>query len=526
MSLTEWVSSLSVPVGQSVEDTLRAWYYDPQVDAREAPMSDWSLVCCVCVPSGQHLYRFNVDAEDPYARPYYLFYSFRPLMRILQIWGGIAWHAMAARAGCIDIQRDLVATRAFLPYWEAPSEPPIAASKQGGPYWLPMQLPRGRDCQLPTVVWPDVVAAYRSLVEGRPSSSMALLMAPLVEAYLVATPKEQFRLHTLRLSCARAWLAQVFRDADESSVLSLLATNGLDAYMDDAMLVQASPRDRQRFLRAHPASCPPVYVFRVPMEEMCGHTSKHLFDLHPGGLYHISYQDVEDWLWSVYCVQTMQLVSEPPAYADDHVAELASWTLAYFEEHAENAAKAPHLGSSFSSRFETSFHVATESLEQFLPPCLLAIARAPRFPKHFERFRLLKALQTAGVGADDVFAWFEAKHAAYPRAGTAKARFNYETAWHATQYGPPMCSTIIGDTLAKRVDMPLCPYVGAAHLADVEDAVLGCKSSCSAGGRPFSGPHNLIRRALYRSASLTNASAASSGPSVSTTQTSDVLAAK
>ena len=537
MQPSEWVSFV-VPSHQSPVEALREWFYGPPTErARNVAVRDWSHVRCVHLYPDVYVHRFVLDEEDLYTTPYYLFYSFRPMSRMLSVWGSIMWHVMNALGGVVDVRLNVLWERHFECYGEQAIDPPKEPVNH---IWLPMNLPRDPQREAPPTEWQNVLRCYQQMVAGDTTAAVVdngtvtqmLIMAGRVEAYMasqtVTSPVQ--RLHTSRTTYAQAWMRHALQlsCATEANALRLLIDNGLEPYMDDGMVCMASPRDRQRFYHVWPSQCPPKYVFRVPMEEV-PHAALNPFDMHPFGLYHVTYKDLPAWLWTVYCMQNTLLASEPlaAAHQDAQLAELIAWTRDYYATHQSvHRAHVPITsdggcggGRRVANADHKVFNVPVEAMASILPPCLQPVALATDFILDGQRRHFLASLREGYVSAESVFNWFETMYATYPdtRTTTAKQRWDYEYSWNRG-YPPPTCKMIVTDTLVRKEGVFACPFATPGDTpssdADMEDYVGDCKRRCVAGGVPITGPYNMIRRALYRNKAFiaVSASAAVAAP--------------
>lgn len=501
----------------TVEQALERWY------DQDSAVSEWRFVCRIAVAADQREFQMRMRDQDPYERPCYLFYSVREVTRTVQVRGCISWHNAMALRGRIDLQRDLVKSRDFLCY-HCPEEAGLfnRAAVEEEITWLPLNLPRS---ELPHHINMPMHQLFQELdciLHGRGEESSSAVRATLaVLSALVETrlghmysvpdtPADmrviQKRFHDARMAHVHRWLIlDVGNNRSEETVLKMLMDNGIEEYMEDAMLTAASPVDRQCFLTRWPGAAPPDFMLRVPMEELPADMVT-AFALHEGGLARISYKDVPHWLWQVYTVQTARVVAFPLApealsetQIPDLLDEMARIVARYYIQHVSEPKKKARGTIAYDAPDAAGVDLDQGELADLLPPCMRAIATAPQFPRDQERLWFLVALQTAGVSSETLFAWFEAKNDAYPAAfRDAKSRWNYEYAWRVG-YGFRSCELIIADTKAGKEHVVLCPFAQGAKGLDIEDYKVQCAGP---GAQPFSGPHNLIRRALYRRAPI------------------------
>jgi hypothetical protein len=497
----QWVLFVC-PIGVEPVAALEAWY-------KEDGRPDWPFVSAIAVaPELQH-YRLLMEEQDPYTRAFYIFYSFRKLTRTVTVWGGISWQQADRLQGHIDLWHDLMQSRVF----------PLPSMSNRG-YDIRIQLPLAHaraEASLSSATYPELMhelevvmgiskraiehneefCAFFSLLAGAIESKLGTLYS--IAGTTLDLSVVQRRFHAASMAYTQGWLKTALSAANEASILAALPA--------DQLAEKAGVMDRQHFMKRWPGFAPPDWVILVPAEHIAAITAP--FCMQKGGIYRICYKDAYAWVWHMYDTQTKLLASHPtPAVwrADTDqglLADLTRRVVLHYSQHTrtpQQQQQQQQQQRGQGARFDgESFAIDGEqALLEVLPPCLHNIVSAEHFPVDAERWPLVAALQRAGVDEASVAAWFEAKNKAYPhpKIRDARARWNYEYAWRA-QRGPRPCK--------KFVEEGQCPFVTVVVCSstDIEELTRSCQSSCAPNERiPFSGPHNLTRRALYRRKSL------------------------
>ena len=167
-----------------------------------------------------------------------------------------------------------------------------------------------------------------------------------------------------------------------------------------------------------------------------------------------------------------------------------------------------------------------EDILPLVPPCVRESLMAGAFPKYNQARDIVATLKHAGVAREIVFDWFEQRNAAFPhgtqRHANADARFSYLYWWDRIY--KPACRYMVQNVHELKPAATHCPYVdrdaarakrvrgmqtgggggggGGAQVVDIEEVgrvqARCCTELLGAVGQPFMGPHNLLRRALYR----------------------------
>lgn len=477
--------------GVDVHESLATWWPTPQ---------SWPFVHTIAVaPELQH-YRLQMNEEDPYTHAFFLFYSFRKLTRTITVWGGLTWQQADRLQGRIDLCHDLLQDRAFpMPATLKHEDSAAIITK----IWLPLVGGGGAS----TATYPQLMCELDVIMSGTTSSrsdstefcALFSLLAGAIEAKLgtlysiAGTTLDlsvvQRRFHASCLSYTYGWLYRALSAANEASILAALPAS--------QSVEKAHALDRQHFLKRWPDSAPPNWVILVPAEQVAATTGP--FCMQTGGIYRLCYKDAFNWIWHMHGTQTRLLVSHPSAQVlDDQglLDDMARRVVLHYSQHTHTQQA---NGRGQATRFEgESFAIEGEqALLDTLPPCLRNVMGAHQFPADQMRWPIVAALQRAGVDEASVAAWFEAKNAAYPhpKIRDARARWNYEYAWRVG-YTPRPCK--------KFVQLGDCPFVDLVpHTTDIEELTHSCQLACAPAERnPFTGPHNLVRRALYRRKSL------------------------
>lgn len=526
--ISMWGAPLPLLPGGDARDTLREWFYAPATPERERSgdiaCADFELVHCVHVkdPLLTSELAFPLDKQDPYTCALYLFYTTRPVMGTLTVLGAIGWRALVERhQGMVELSRDLVRTRAFLPLYEDEEAAPT--------HFIPL-LP-AFEPPADTTITVDELRARLSWYLGTgppppdPPADPAKEAAALYGAGVVCDAlgaalftiddhafmdmcAHETSLHAARMRLEEARFRAYADPLSEDQVIMSIAQSGHTRYMEEAMLVDARIEDRVAFFRRHPTRAPPTVCFLVPLEEVSVRTRAPLPIVNERGLARLCYADMGEWAWSSFCGRMQRMRFEAPVEWDERILKEARRVAQHYIDPPP-AAKRRRVAVGGGDRRHAPTTAAAavvhvvdhQELISLSPPCFAATMTAGRFPRHLERLRMLSTWQSAGVASSTVFEWFEAMNDAHPHPTVshrgARARFDYEAAWKS-ELGPTYCANILRDMRSGRADSLACPMPAAA-VGDIEDCGRACRAQCAPTETvPFSGPGTLIKRALWR----------------------------
>jgi hypothetical protein len=289
----------------------------------------------------------------------------------------------------------------------------------------------------------------------------------------------------------------------ELEFIQLFIHNGLENYLNEAMLRNAKPLDLYWFwIRMthggrfpHPKDVkPPTFIFRVGMEE-CPVAN---VPLKKYGLVRITYMELGSYIWHLFITQFQKMAFRKPLFKEEEERWLQPLWDILDQVKLENiplvVAKPERKATEVFVKKETVIlDVADmEDIARIAPPCISSCLNAKRFVYNNEAVRLIPILQEAGVPFDTLSRWMERKNAAYPHEKTAykdaDARRQYTLLWNAKR-GRQYCANIVGDTLAGKSNVLTCPF---AREPDHK------KACAPEEVNEFKGPDVLIRRRIKR----------------------------
>lgn len=531
-----WGSPLRVrPSDAGAEDVIRRWYNgtgnELLGDIVIHPFDGNVVVCAWNENSGVAI---PMERYNPYASSFFLFYTYNVFTHELTVWGGLTWNALYRMGGRVERKTDLVQNRAFPLVWERELIPSCPQQHPCTRWFLPIQVPRSADCAFPSATLYQICHRMEWVLGTRvdPPQEDATSAAALgLYECTITNLQRRVDFSKRRLFMEKARFDELFANMTERDVLQLFANNGLEEYMNEAMMEDPTPVDMYWFWRRYSAPPPappkggpgnlpldfppppaggspkpPTVVFRVAIEEC-----PIQLPLQGRGLVHLTYKEVAAWVWHLFVTQTQQLafrgLTLPPEESrwidllDNLMEGRDLWPYVPKIERVSDShpyrrmTTGPMLllqqqhqeGADF-----TFTNVDMEDLANNAPPCVSNCMRAAQFPKNDQRLRLVPIFQESHISQADTFNWFEAKHAAYPHPAyaNAQARMDYVGIWNKKR-GKTYCANIVRDTRAgnNAATHLVCPH---AHLADY-------RAACAPGQRvDFSGPHNLIKRYLGR----------------------------
>lgn len=233
-----------------------------------------------------------------------------------------------------------------------------------------------------------------------------------------------------------------------------------------ANLVRLEPTrlDLQHFYLRDPSLAPPSYVYEVPAED-----GPPYLPVHPTGTRHLTHVDLDAWSRAKYATWSKRLFRPMVQHADPRLVDLArrmeKFSIAMPAQPAQTVTgRAAHLELCL------------------VPPCIRQIMEAQRFPPFEQAKTLVRAFVHSGITKESVEAWLEEQNRRWPKQPHAvplKVRFDLDYWWNADKLHKAWCK--------KLVDAGMCPF------GDIEDY----KARCAPHNTNFSGPHTLIKRAVF-----------------------------
>jgi hypothetical protein len=493
-----------------VLNTLRRWYLETSEEQeRRGDVSlhpfDGNVVPIVCVKGYAGELVVPLSQMNPYQSSFFLFYSYSDFD--ICVWGGLSWKKMYELGGRISpISKDLIRNRAFPLVYENlfETQSTLHSKDQSQWWWIPLDLPRTPGFVNQVNATMDDInnrlrwildsnnRSRRSKRSGSISSSFPQenSVSPLALGIFECTienAEKRMAFHEIRMRREQTVFEKELMNLSEQEYLELFRFNGLEQYMQEAMVKTPTQKDLYSFWCRYsnlspPTPPPPTVVFRVPLEEYP--FSMNQMPVYSYGLVHLTYKELSTWLWNLFVLQSQKLAVRKC----DFYREEDRWLIPL---HTILSKSDFNSSSSYSSSFDSSNtnvleNIDIEDILSVAPPCVSNCISAPRFPPHVQRKRLLPILQTAGVSRELVFEWFEKKNSAYPKPESknmgAKARFDYEALWKAKR-GPTHCNNIVRE---QGHDTLRCPYGGDKSACAPDEYV------------KFSGPHDLIKRRMER----------------------------
>jgi len=350
-------------------------------------------------------------------------------------------------------------------------------------FFLPLDIPRKKGFTLPSASIEDIkmrlfwILNLRSKYDVLDDSTSPLALG-LFECTM-DDPNQRILFHTLRMQREKHHFEQALQDFTELEFTQLFMYNGLEEYMDEAMIKKVETLDLYwfwfRMTRggqiAHPKHVkPPTVIFRVAMEE-CPVPN---LPLHKYGLVHLTYKELGAWVWQVFTSQFQKLAFRNPQLQEEEdrwlkplrdlmqTVNLATIPVPKNPTQKDERPKVvPFKGEKAALDLPDM-----EDLIKIAPPCVANCMKAPRFVYNNEAMKLIPILQEAGVPFETLANWMERKNAAYPHQSVsykdADARRNYTEIWQKKR-GLQFCGNIITDTLANKTNVLTCPFAHSAE---------------------------------------------------------------
>lgn len=447
---------------------------------------------------------------NPYESSFFLFYMYSKYD--ITVLGGLTWPKMHELGGEVLISPEgggnqLIRNRAFPLVGEVFLPP--APRGEGTNWWIPVDLPRapGIVNQINGTMDDIIFRLLWMLGRKQYAPNREDSVSPLALGIFECTIKDADKrtaFHALRMAKEKLCFEEHLGGLGEEDWVQLLKYNGLEEYMNEAMVDKPTNEDLFGFWSrsTHPPqggglSTPPSIIFKVPLEE-CP-PSLRTMPVYTYALIHLTYKELHPWLWHLFLTQSQKLAVKKWDYYSEEDRWLSPLheifdkvTIGEINALAANAAKyyKPHGGSGNTTyinhrgeeREPAVLDVDIEDILAVAPPCVAHCISATRFPLYQQRIRLLPIFQTAGIPKERVMRWFERKNGAFPKSGhsTLKSRFDAEALWNARR-GPTFCGNIVRDASPNTLH---CPYAGD-------------KRACAPDQpRDFAGPHDLIQRRI------------------------------
>jgi hypothetical protein len=454
------------------------------------------------VPSGMQELRLQLADYDPYQTSSFIFYSYRSVMCTVNIYGLMSWERLEELEGHVNLLSHLK------PTFQIPIVPSdnslfslsSSSSSRLPSYlddftvypWIPIDFD-ARSGPLPDgeVDLDLLTQRLNSYLHGTPLPSMSSIQHAQTSKALSGLCKlfpdlrvDGLRFLKSRQTVEKEYIAKLLKPfaSREQLMYDLLRNNQLGAYMDEAMCIESTTRDKQAFYhRFGPSSEPPQWAFIVPPEEVPKELLLQL-PFHETGFVHLSYRDIPQWICHIFVLQDAR---HPKPDRSDMLTELVERCIAHFR-----LPEPPRNFRSYIPRDILNVKVALDAVIDELPQCVGDVLRRAEFPRNSERVSLIRVFKKAGIEPDVLFDWFEAQNQRYPRAlngsETAVARYNYEQGWEALKTAESC------ETLASKSDGMRCPFANGTSV-DIEDLHKQCRPHWK---YPFFGPHTVVRNAL------------------------------
>lgn len=491
----------------------------------------FSHVACRRVVSPTGSVTIPLHTQDPYQHCFTLFYVDRKEFSEVCILGGILYERLYELGGKVNLERDLVRSRCFVP----PGEICIAMELEDPGlseawFWIPCDFPERRNKVGgdPWVDWECVKARiewYFSCERNRdtkiPPPSMtreeeaaAIRLARDVDGLLEkrhsipGTPLDmsvnRARFTQLRIQCEverlRVLLAHCTQT--EERTVHLFIKNGFMDHMTSVFMMEPTPMDNQCHFRRFPGTLPPTAVYVVPHVELPPEVSIQL-PKYAGLTAHISFRDVAGWIITRFIAENRRAAfldiigggnKEPGVLIAEEARQVAATLSQTYFRHKNGGRYNTVPVKTAEAPPTTGIDVTPDQLLESVPACMANIMRAAAFPKHMTRFHLVNALKHGGVAKETALLYFENKNNRYPKDGIPSAlvdRFNFEATWNASKFGPSCAKIMQGSVGELR-----CPFV-AGKLVDIEDMVgrqtqmKEIKGKCTKRAH-FSGPHHVL----------------------------------
>lgn len=501
--------------GQPHRDVIEHWYYNcGNENTGDFAYGSFDLVYCICVPLGAQTFTLPLSEQDPYERTFYIVYQVREGMCEIQILGGLLWKSLMNGPMLIS---SLIKSRAFLELYEDTMV--IGWHKQKEfifPANFPDENPFITDC-FPFnrdalharidyyIGWAEELNDEFSPMDEAVAIRLAHHLECMIEMTysipntLLDKSKMRLRFHQLYMNKEYVRFRELLPDiATEDDVIDVLVYNGLFE-RKGFQVFPPPPQDQRCFAQRHPKKRPPSCYFAVPMVEVPYEMAMKL-PIYKGGLVHIAYADVADWVWNLFAIQRQLEAFDgsklPNEFAqDDWLKEpftrLCTWLVQHLEGPAPSSnGRRGHI----SMDNNNNIVIDKENLISLVPPCFKRIMEQKEFMKNNQRLHWVSTMQFVGISRESIASFLDAMNDAYPKGySSAKARFDYDYVLKKRP-GPTYCENIVKNRDPNGIT---CPF--ASEIGDVEDLASSCKDKCAPGERAFRGPAALIMRAIYRS---------------------------
>jgi hypothetical protein len=481
----------------------------------------------------------DMSIFDPYSQQFLLFYTWTASICRIDILGGIEAHNVIRHHGKIDLTLDI--------YLDGLNPHPICLNMEIDEenddngnccwFWVPIaELPRNKgnsnflatcsydDLQQRLAWYMNCGAKYAPVPENFANNQDAELGAFLYTGLVgdalshVNNGASQQLFFQLRSILERRRYEKLFApfQVSEARLIELLVLNDLYDYMEEAMMVDATPLDRQLFYVRHSTDTPPPsVVFRVLLEDVPSELALHL-PLYTHGLVHLTYKDIFPWMWQ--CLETQQLkmqcatvnklYDERILKDAQHVDAFIQNNLSWIRRKAQETFKIRIIESQYMAPSgEEATDVDKAGLLNAMPLCFRNVMTQKSFMKHQQRWPWLLTLRKAGVSKQSAVEWLEHMNELYPHQthnyATLKARFDYDRLWDYKKDDACYCGNMVRSAVQQNQNEIQCPYVHEQAL-DIEDMLGTVKLACARSRndtRYFSGPADVISRNLVKTVS-------------------------
>lgn len=515
-----WFELPHDPEVGSIEDTLRAWFFDTSCEhlGDVACCAEFDgRVACISIPyvyssGGTRSHYVDLKNVDPFLCSWFLFYTYSSNDELITLWGGLPYDQVVAQRGVVDTWK-LSRTRAFFPREEEGEQ---VAEEEPIPLFDVPSIPFTGTMNLADVfteaerVWHKLVGKQQPITE---ISNEALLGLGMICDYLPLhlPPYEKMWNPTQNYMRFRHdYMEVVKRHYDETmdrhfktedAILVLLKCN-----FPADIIVAPTRQLNQHYLRRFPsAQRAPAYYVSVSSTEL---PESILNQVPLGKNCIITAWDVREWIWFRFEQQQQRQHAwmSHVGHKDDRLRAMfipiVKNVVRYYVEHPTTRVySAVPTKLSMDEIDPNAGFVLTdmEDLWNSFPPCMAALKTNQRFPRNMERVRAVQILQSAGVSLKTTEDWLVGMNERYPKPEhpTAIHRFDHTAVWK-NNLGTCHCGNIINDTYNNRPDTLRCPYV-PKDVKPHPELKHSCMSQCVGGGViNFTGPHNLIRRRLYQ----------------------------
>lgn len=490
--------------GQSERDAIEQWYYSTGTEKTgDFALTSFDYVYCVKTTSSATSFTIPPEAQDPFAHAFFIVYHAREITREITIMGGLYWKDVAPK----NLISSLICSRGFLPLYDDPMEVEEPTPKM---FLLPTTPSKG------ILVDTDAVHARVDYYLGMcdtlndsfsPQDELEAIhiMHFLGRAmeHTFSIPNTMLDMSAIRERWHRTYLRvehmrlRELWPKTERQIMDVLLFNGIG---EEAVVFPPPPLDQRDFALRWPGCAPPSCYFAVPLVEVPLDLAMQL-RLYPGGLVHISYMDMFDWIWNLFMIQSQRNAFDSTPIVlekDDWRYHLKQRIIHWFSQNGENALTRKEGGRRVMGGGEEgpTFNIDRNELLSLVPPCFRRIMEQREFMKHTQRLHWVSTMQFAGVSRDSIASFLEGMNEAFPKGyRSAKARFDYDYVLNK-HLGPTFCANIVQNQNANSITCPYVEEVGA--IRDVEDLANACKCKCAPGERAFRGPAALIARAIRR----------------------------